>query len=112
MELLEAMAELIGDACAVDHIIRDDSAPAGQCPFIRATHDKNVLIIERVEIVLCGGTVANVLTFVASFPVFSQRLPYKARQYTAAIYRYRLGIEGGQRLNAKASKGMSRLLKP
>ena len=81
MELLEAMAEVIGNAGAVDHIIRDDSAPAGQCPFIRAAHDKNVLTIEGVEIVLCGGTVANVLTFVASFPVFSQRLPYKARQY-------------------------------
>ena len=105
------MAELLGNQGAVEHIIRDAATPAGRSPtpFIRSM-DENTLSIEGVEVALYGGTAANVLTFVACLPVFSQKLPYKARQLTAAIYRYALGIEGGQRLNVKATKGMSRLV--
>ena len=111
MEFCEALAELIGNAGAVDELIRTASVPVKHPILRKCEGGKTDLVTEDVVIPLRSGrAITNILTWIASFPVFHQCLSHKAKQFSAVLYRYGLGIEGGQRLSVKAANAMKSLL--
>ena len=74
------------------------------------------LALEDVSIALGDGSdewslKAVLLTWVAAFPVFHQRVNRKTKHLYGVLYRYGLGVDGGApRLSCKAAKAMRALL--
>ena len=113
MELLEYLEELIGAPGLLEDILQGREHSRRRSPYITTIGPESMdLCMEDVTIRLEFSCVKRVLlTWCASFPVFHQRFPAtRAKQLAAIFYRYGLGVEGGAKLNVKATAAMRDLL--